>query len=75
MFGAFLYLAQRTGYTENWSGSIWRSSKCGAEESGEDKMAEKVTNEEFLKCIGEKRVLLNNILFKKAFSLKKLSSS
>ena len=30
------------------------------------KWSEKVTNEEVLKCIGEKRTLLNNILARKA---------
>jgi hypothetical protein len=31
MFGALLYMAQRPGYQENWSGSIRRALKCGAE--------------------------------------------
>ena len=30
MFGALLYMAQRSGHYENWSGSIWRALKCGA---------------------------------------------
>ena len=30
MFGALLYMAQRPGRYENWSGSIWRALKCGA---------------------------------------------
>ena len=29
-FGALLYMAQKPGYQANWSGSIWRASKCGA---------------------------------------------
>ena len=33
--------------------------------SGEDKMVEKVTTEEFLDRLGEKRILLNIILRKK----------
>ena len=36
------------------------------EENGEDKMLEKVTNEQVLERIGEKRTLLNNILSGKA---------
>ena len=34
------------------------------EENGEDKWSEKVTNEQFLDRIGEKRILLNDILRK-----------
>ena len=36
------------------------------EENGEDKMLEKVINEQVLERIGEKRTLLNNILRRKA---------
>ena len=25
-----LYMAQRPGHSENWSGSNWRALKCGA---------------------------------------------
>ena len=39
------------------------------EENGEDKWSEKVTNEEVLERIGEKRTLLNNIVRRKAFGL------
>ena len=35
------------------------------EENGEDKMTEKLTNEQVLDRIGEKRTLLNNILRRK----------
>ena len=55
MFGAFLYIAQRPGHYENWSGNIWRALKW----------SEKVTNEKCLGRIGEKRTLLNNILPRK----------
>ena len=30
MFGALLFMAQRSGHQENWSGVIWRALKCGA---------------------------------------------
>ena len=35
------------------------------EENKKDKMSEKVTNEEFLECKGENRILLNNVLLRK----------
>jgi hypothetical protein len=31
MFGALHCMAQRPGYQGNWSRSIWRALKCGAE--------------------------------------------
>jgi hypothetical protein len=45
------------------------------EENGEDKWSEKVTNEQVLKCIGEKRTLLNNILHNWSYSEKKFPPS
>jgi hypothetical protein len=30
MFGALHAMAQRSGHYENWSGTIWRTLKCGA---------------------------------------------
>ena len=38
MFGALLYMAQRPGYQENWSGNNWIALKCAVEENGEHKM-------------------------------------
>ena len=32
MFGALLYMVQRPGHWENWSGSIWKAMKHGAGE-------------------------------------------
>ena len=29
MFGALLYMAQRPGHKEKWSGFIWRALNCG----------------------------------------------
>ena len=39
------------------------------EENGEKKLPEKVTNEEVLQCIIEKRALLNNILHRNRIGL------
>ena len=39
------------------------------EENGEDKMSEKINNEQVLERIGENRTLLNNILRRKANSI------
>ena len=66
MFGALLYVVQRAGHKENWSGNIWRASKCGARrEWKKRKWSEKLTIKEVLERIGEKKTLLNNILREK----------
>ena len=28
MFGALLYMAQRPGHYDNWSGNVWTAFKC-----------------------------------------------
>ena len=55
MFGALFYMAQRPG--ANVFGELRNVLKW----------SEKVTNEEFIEHIDEKRALLNNILSKKAY--------
>ena len=65
MFGALLYMAQRPGhkleqkYLESFEMWCWRRME-------KIKWSEKVTNEQVLDHIGEKRTLLNNILRRKA---------
>ena len=49
----FIWLRDLDTKKKNWSGSIWI------------KWSEKVTNEQVLDRIGEKRILLNNILRRK----------
>jgi hypothetical protein len=66
MFGTFLYMAHRPGCQENllkYLGNLqiwcWRRME-------KIKWSEEVANEEVLERLGEKRMLLNNILHRKA---------
>ena len=63
MFGALLYMAQKNWklerkYLESFEMWCWRRME-------KIKWSEKVTNEQVLDRIGEKRTLLNNILRRK----------
>ena len=59
-------MAQRPGHHENWSRNIRRALKCGAGGEWRIKWSEKVTNEEVLEHIGEKKMFVDNILCTKA---------
>ena len=59
-------MTQRPEHKENWCRDICRTLKSGAGGELKTKWSEKVTNEQVLGPIGEKKTLLNNILRSKA---------